>query len=243
MPGDDALETARSVAAASLLRGVVYREESPRVWAALTTPRIHGLLLDFFAVLGLTVIIDEAEQFAYLRSVDEVPEGMPRLIRRHSLTYYATILLVLLRQRLAQADADAAVERVLVTHAELVEDMRTFHDPTATDDRIGNDIRAIVELGYLRRVPNSEEPTYEVRRIIKAVITGDWLARHRDTLLGVEGDETGPRPEDLGSDDATADATGASSLDSSDDDTDVGQDLVPAVEPANAAAGDAWDGA
>ncbi len=200
MPRDDALETARSVAAASLLRGVVYREESPRVWAALTTRRVHGLLLDFFAVLGLAVIVDEAEQFAYVRSVEEVPEGMPRLIRRHSLTYHATVLLVLLRQRLAHADADAAVERVLVTHAELVEDMRTFHHHTATDDRIGNDIRAIVELGYLRRVPTAEELTYEVRRIVKAVITGDWLARHRDKLLGADDDSERDPEEQRGYD-------------------------------------------
>src|SRR2546430_5931830 len=110
MAGDDTLETARSVAAASLLRGVVYREESPRAWAALNTPRVQGALLDFFTVLGLTVVIDEPEQFAYLRSVEEIPEGMPRLIRRHALTYYATVALVLLRQRLAQADADAGID-------------------------------------------------------------------------------------------------------------------------------------
>lgn len=181
---EEILETGRSVAAASLLRGVVYREENQRAWAAISNQRIRVLLMEYFAVLGLTVVVDDVEQFAYLRSVEQLPEGMPRLVRRHALTYHATVLLVLLRQRLAQADADGDIARVLVTHAELVESMRMFHDRNVTDDRISTDIRTLTELGYLRRMTNAEDVTYEVRRVIKAVITGDWLARFRDQLLG-----------------------------------------------------------
>ncbi|WP_367127872.1 DUF4194 domain-containing protein [Saccharothrix sp. HUAS TT1] len=181
---DESLETGRSVATASLLRGVVYREENQRAWTAISNQRVRVMLLDYFAVLGLTLVVDETEQFAYLRSLEELPDGMPRLVRRHALTYHATVLLVLLRQYLAQADTEGDIARVLVTHAELVESLRVFHDSSHTDDRISADIRVVTELGYLRKMNNTDEQTYEVRRVVKAVITGDWLARFRDQLLG-----------------------------------------------------------
>ncbi|MEN9376423.1 MAG: hypothetical protein RL710_1580, partial [Pseudomonadota bacterium] len=48
-----------------LLKGVLYRDEDAALWAALLAlqPRVR----DYVAVLGLTLTLDEAEGYAYLR--------------------------------------------------------------------------------------------------------------------------------------------------------------------------------
>ena len=86
-----------SLAATSLLRGAVYAEDS-RVWRAVTDaePRVR----EYVRTLGLRLVIERADGYALLRTEDELPEGLPRLVRRHALSLHATVLLILLRQRM-----------------------------------------------------------------------------------------------------------------------------------------------
>lgn len=97
-----------SVALAYLLRGPVHAEDQAAVWMSITSlgPQIR----DHLDVLALRLVVDETERYAYLRALDELPEGMPRLIHRHSLSFYSTILLILLRQQLTTAESDGATQ-------------------------------------------------------------------------------------------------------------------------------------
>jgi len=169
-----------SIALATLLRGPVHAEDSAPVWRSVTT--LGAQLHDHLDILGLRLVVDEGERYAYLRVKDELPEGMPRLFRRHALTYGATVLLILLRQRLTTAESDGETPRLIVTTAEMTEWMRLYRRDATSEERIAGDITTVTKLGYLRRLRDSED-TFEVRRIIKALVTADWMSEWQDKLL------------------------------------------------------------
>jgi len=80
----------------------------------------------------------------------------------------------------------------------MVESMRLYHPAGTSDEKIAGDVAILERLGYLRRLPKVEN-TYEVRRIIKALVTADWIAEYSNKLLA------SARP-DAGDDDAFHDA-------------------------------------
>ena len=91
-----------------LLKGVVYRAADPTRWVALG--RLQGQVRDYVAVIGLELVMDDAEGYAFLRTPpgadDEADDALPRLVARRRLTYGVSLLLALLRKRLAEADAE-----------------------------------------------------------------------------------------------------------------------------------------
>ncbi len=188
---DDAL----SVAVATLLQGPVYAEENPLVWSVLQAQVAR--ISDYLSTLGMHVIVDDVDEYAYLRSNDELPEGMPRLHRRHKLGMRASILLVLLRQRMTAAEAEEATPRLIVTREEMVEWMRLYHPDGTSEEKIATDIAKLDELGYLKRLRGNDN-AFEARRIIKAQVSADYLTRMADDLLAAG----------AGTDDAQGDADG-----------------------------------
>ena len=181
-----------------LMRGVVYREGSPLVWAALL--RHRSRVRDYVAVMGLTLHLDEDEGYAFLRQA-ELPEGasasqeLPRLVPQRPLGYLQSLLLVLLRKKIAEAESRSGDLRVILTTEEIVEMVRLFLPETANEvrqrDRIRTQIGRIVEMGFLRKMAGSGE-RYEVGRILKAFVTAQWIADFDQFLSawgqGEEGD-------------------------------------------------------
>ncbi|WBB56715.1 DUF4194 domain-containing protein [Verrucosispora sp. WMMD573] len=173
-------EPSLSVAAAHLMKGVIYRDTHPVPWHHLT--QLQAQVRDYVTVLGLTVVIDEAEGYAFLRSQpgdDETQPAIPRLIPRRALSFHASLLLALLRKKLAEFDASNADTRLVLTRQQIV-DLCAVFLPTSTSearliDQIDSHLNKIVELGFLRRIDDTEA-TYEVRRIIKAFVDAQWLA-------------------------------------------------------------------
>lgn len=179
-----------SVALVTLLQGPLHAEDDPAIWRTVTS--LGGQLAEQLESLGLRLVVDETDRFAYLQQLEELPEGMVRLQRRHALTRGSTILLILLRQQLASAESDPETAQVVVTSEQMVEWAQLYRRREG-DERTLADINTLVRLGYLRRLRGRND-TFEVRRIIKAIVTADWLNEYRDRLL------TG--------DDDTADAEG-----------------------------------
>lgn len=184
-----------SIALAHLLGGVLYAEDQPAVWATVSTKTAQ--LRDHLAPFGLRLLIDDVESYAYLRTIDDLPEGMPRLFRRHRLTFGATILLILLRRHLTTAESDATASRIVVTAAEMVEWLQLYHPEGTTTERISGDILGVERLGYLRRLRGHED-TYEIRRIVKAIVTSDWIAAYGNRLLvHASGGDPATKPDEF----------------------------------------------
>jgi len=164
-----------------LLKGVVYREQAAVLWRDLLN--LQGAARDHLQLLGLDLIIDDAEGFAFLRQSDSdaagADEAVPRLIARRPLSYPVSLLLVLLRKRLAQHDAQGGETRLVLSRQQMVDMMRTFLASGANEakleDQIGRHVARVEELGFLRKMKEDED-LYEVCRILRAFVNADWLA-------------------------------------------------------------------
>ncbi len=167
-----------------LLQGVVY-DEDRRAWERLLA--YQAQIRAYFATIGLELLLNEAEGFAFLTQPDELdgqPNPLPRLTRRIPLSYEVTLLLVLLREALEEFDvANTDSRRLFLTDAELKERIEVFFteqdDRVKLLDRFDQYINAVANLGFLREVQVKAQAeagrTFEVRRIVKAKITNEKL--------------------------------------------------------------------
>lgn len=182
----------------SLLKGVLYLENDGHLWNALI--QLQARIRDHIAVLGLELVLDEAEGYAFLRARPEVAaedggpaDKLPRLIARRPLSFPVSLLLALLRKKLAEFDASGEQTRLILARDEIVELLRLFLPESSNEarliDQIDTHINKIVDLGFLRRlkpVAGSNVAgggNFEVRRILKAFVDAQWLADF-DARLG-----------------------------------------------------------
>lgn len=173
-----------------LLKGVMYHEADERLWSVLLN--LQTRVRDYVTVLGLELMLDEAEGYAFLRSRtepadDESTVRVPRLIARRPLSFPVSLLLALLRKKLAEFDASDGETRLVLTRDDIVELIRVFLPDSSNEarlvDQIDTHIGKVVDLGFLRRLKSSSGPlSYEVRRILKAFVDAQWLSEF-DTRL------------------------------------------------------------
>jgi hypothetical protein len=162
-----------------LMQGVVYREADEDSW--LTLERLGAGVRDHFASIGVDVVVDDAEGYAYLRSrpADEGDEALPRLVRRRALTYNVSLLLVLLRKRLVEFETTGSEGRLVLSTDQIVELLRVFQAESTNDARVVDQaqttIKKAAELGFLRPLRGQNEH-WEVRRILKAYVDAQTLA-------------------------------------------------------------------
>ena len=178
---DDVLDLSRVVV--PLMRGVLYQADNAATWSLLR--RQQARVRDHMAVMGLELLVDEAEGYAHLRQMDYDDVDIPRLVPRHRLSFNVSLLLALLRKRLAEFDASSSDPRLILTRDQIAELLRV-HLPQSTNEvRLLGEVDAlltkVVALGFLRQITGPDR-AYEVRRIIKAYVDAQWLAE-LDTRL------------------------------------------------------------
>jgi hypothetical protein len=168
-----------------LLKGVLYREDEAALWSALLS--LQARVRDYVAVLGLDLVLDEAEGYAFLRSratPEEDAPKLPRLVVRRPLTFHVSLLLALLRKKLAEFDASGGDTRLILSRDAIVELIRVFLPAGSNEsrliDQVDTHINKVIELGFVRRLKQgggaAQPPMYEVRRILKAFVDAQWLA-------------------------------------------------------------------
>lgn len=172
----------------SLMKGVIYEEEDRPLWQSMLAQQAH--VRDHVGVLGLDLVLDEAEGYAFLRQrqVDEEEEdkALPRLVARRQLGFSVSLLLVLLREKLLELDTKGGDTRLILERDHVVEMMQLFLPDSSNQakitDKIDSHIDKVVELGFLRRLPG-QSGLFEVRRILKAFVDAQWLGEF-DRRLG-----------------------------------------------------------
>lgn len=159
------------------MKGVVWREDDERRWQQLLA--LQARVRDFVDVLGLRLEVDEAEGYALLRQrpLDD-GEELPRLIPRRPLSYPVSLLLVLLRKKLAEADAGGTDQRVILRQDDLVELLRHFLRETTNEarlvDQIAGHVNKVKDLGFLRPL-RGRDGEYEVVRLLKTFVDAEML--------------------------------------------------------------------
>jgi hypothetical protein len=178
----------------ALMKGVLWREDDERRWSQLLD--LQARVGDHVAALGLRLELDESEGFAVLRQRPPVEgEELPRLIPHRPLSYPVSLLLVLLRKRLVEADGGGADRRVVLRDEEIVEMLRHFLPQTSNDarrvDQVGTHINKVKELGFLRPL-RDRSGEYEVVRLLKSFVDAqkleEILASYRSHAASLAGE-------------------------------------------------------
>jgi hypothetical protein len=185
-------ELSLPLAVTSLMKGVVYADTHPKAWRHLL--QLQPAVRDYVATMGLTVVVDEAEGYAFLRQrtddeaggdraggdgAGQAGDGIPRLVPRRALSFHVSLLLALLRKRLAEFDSTDSGTACILTRQQLVDLVEVFLPQQSNEarmvDQIDTLIAKVVDLGFLRKVRDADA-SYEVRRILKAFVDAQWLA-------------------------------------------------------------------
>ena len=205
-----------SVLLIQLLRGVMYRGDDERQWGALLN--LQARVRDYLAVLNLELVLDEAEGYAFVKTRPEPEDDdpsprLPRLVARRPLSFPVSLLLALLRKKLAEFDAGGGDTRLVLGRDDIVDLVRVFLPDGSNEarliDQIETTINKVVDLGFLHKLKSAGSSatgtaSFEVRRILKAFVDAQWLAefdtrlaQYQSQLAGAEGSRRDTAKEGL----------------------------------------------
>ncbi|MEG1543554.1 MAG: DUF4194 domain-containing protein [Tannerellaceae bacterium] len=171
-----------------LLQGAIYND-TPKLWNELL---LHQYEINkYFEQIGLELIVEHKDGYAFLQQVTDEEGKTIGLIRRMPLTYEQTLLCVLLREWMDEFEINDTESRNLyIVHKEFRERIEIFFKETPNQVKLFKNldslIRDMIELDFLKKVNEGDtlqENLYEVRRIIKSKISSDQLETFKQKLI------------------------------------------------------------
>jgi hypothetical protein len=178
-----------AAAAVRLLQGIVYHDDAGNVWESI----LAGMtpLRDYFARIGLLLIVNEEDGMAYLRQLDseELPpeyQDIPRLFRSSRMGFEASLLCVVLREELRRFEEEIHDDaRCVVTQSQILALWKTLipdpSDEVRLNRTLGGHLSKLEEMKFVRQFEQSP-PSWEVRRILKARLPLAELANLKQSL-------------------------------------------------------------
>ncbi len=171
-----------------LLRGPIeYLEKN--TWEKLLQYKAE--LSVFLHQLGLALVLDEQDGYAYIRHrITEEDTAEVSWVQRRSLTYEESVMLVLLRDMMAEFEVGEATYRELIKkRREIKEYAELFFRENASRVKLLKDIDRLIdraeENGFLERSENHEvadEQKFRIRKIIKARVDSEILEDFKQQL-------------------------------------------------------------
>ena len=136
---------------------------------AFVRSRLHELFLD--------LVIDRDQEVAFTRQVASSELELPVLLRRTPLTLLDSALLLLLRQRLTESDAQ--LERAVVSTGEMAEHLSMFERDSSTDHarfarQVQHAIDNAVKWSLLRKLRNTDD-RFEVSPTLKLLFSAEEI--------------------------------------------------------------------
>jgi hypothetical protein len=179
-----------SIAAVHLLQGVVYHDEA-KVWDLVLS---HQTRLDsYFGRIGLRLVVDLPEGFAFLRQLEDGEldhvrgyDQLPKLFHKKRLSYDATLVCVLLREELRRFEEEEVDNsRCVIATGELFEQWKSFF-PAAQDEvkskrALDAALKTLEEMKFVREFTKDPQE-WELRRILKARVPVAMLETLRNDL-------------------------------------------------------------
>lgn len=173
-----------------LLQGPVYVDEK-NVWRDLQAWK--SSIQEYFGKIGIDLIINETDGFARIaqpEADEETENQLPRLMRKQTMNYETTLLCVILREILEEFDVVSEGTKLFLTQKEIKERIELFYKEQANKSKLWKElskpINSLQNIGILkltREDPvNKDNNQYEVKRIIKALISNKKLEEIRDKL-------------------------------------------------------------
>ncbi|MBN8876787.1 MAG: DUF4194 domain-containing protein [Sphingobacteriales bacterium] len=171
-----------------LLKGPVeYLEKS--TWEKLTQCKTE--LIPFLQQLGLILVLDEQDGYAYIKqTANEDESGGVSWIQRRAHTYEESVMLVLLRDMMAEFEVGEATTRELIKkRREIKEYAELFFKENASRVKMLKEIDRLIEKteesGFLERSENhdiADEQKFRIKKVIKAKVDGEVLEQFKQQL-------------------------------------------------------------
>jgi len=173
-----------------LLQDAIYEDD--KVWKELMA--YQNAVIDYFERIGVKLVIEETEGFAYIYQPEEEDEDsvkLPRLVKRIPLSYEVTLISVLLREMLEEFDIRATDSvKLFITNKDIKDKIELFFKDRSNKVKLIKNfdsyINSVINLGFLRvlreDVKDKDNTQYEVKRIIKAKISNEKLEEIKEKL-------------------------------------------------------------
>jgi len=180
----------KSAVQIKLLKGPIYRAKHKDFWSWLERDQFQ--IREYFQQIGLSLLLDDAEGYAFLKQqefdAEEMAVELPRLISRRQLSFGQTLLLVQLRKRLAEHDSEESSPRLIVNRSEMQQWLVGFYPEVSNQVKQQKDFNALInkvkEMGFISVLVNHQDE-FEVQRIIKALMNAEQIVNLLEMLAQV----------------------------------------------------------
>ena len=179
-----------------LLQGAIYENEEAETWKLLL--QYQREIATYFDQIGVSLFIEPADGYAFLeqKESEEGDSKSVKLIRHYPLSFELSLLCVLLREALEQFDVSQNTSSILVLKASEIRGMLSIYFKEKTDQtklykELNRYLNQAVDIGSLKNLIEKDpskigdadtDPAYEVRRIVRAKVSTDFLAEFKERL-------------------------------------------------------------
>ena len=179
----------------ALLKGpIIKKGTNDKLWNLVIRDRMF--IDSYFAKIGLTLLVEEGDGYAFLRQKeegeDEDYQEITKLIRKVRLTPEESFLCVILREALDYFESsDNLSDICALTESEIIDRLKDYSyeytDELSFKNKLRTTLNKLQELGYVEDLTdknsNEENHTFEVKRIIRAIITPSFLEEFRNKIV------------------------------------------------------------
>lgn len=153
--------------------------------------RLHDLFLD--------LVIDHDQKVAFTRQVVEESIDAPVLLRKATLTFLQSALILFLRQRLTHAEAQG--ERAVVSRSEMVEHLQVYErdknvDHAKFEQQADKAVEKAKELSLLHKLRGGED-RFEVSPTLKLLFPAEEILALAQTYRAIAEAATQGPSDDL----------------------------------------------
>lgn len=182
--GELPVET-RRVLVQLLLGPALDAQRQNKLWPVLL--RDEKVLRSRLHELFLELVVDHDQQVAFTRQVVAAEVDVPVLLRRASLTFLQSALVLYLREQLTVADARG--ERAVLSRDEMLEHLLAYEREESSDRakferQVHSAVDRCKELNLLRRLRSGEE-RYEVSPTLKLLFPAEEIQALMRTYAGL----------------------------------------------------------
>lgn len=170
----------------NLIKGIFYRDNDINLWNYLEDNQ--SKVYDYFKIIGLRLIIDEARGYAYLKQAiyNQEDEQLPKLIRKQPLSRQVSMLIVVLREIVVEKENSGSDDRIIISFEDIADKYRAFYLNSNDDEKkfytnLKSYLKKIIDLGFIRELKSNDD-SYEISPIIVAFVDMDWLNSFKDKL-------------------------------------------------------------
>jgi hypothetical protein len=192
-PGDTGVlpEDARRVLVQLLAGPSLDGKRHTKLWPALL--RFEEVIRSRLAEIFLELVLDRDQQVGFVRQADTGELEAPILLRRTTLTFLESALMLYLRQLLTEADAQG--RRAVVSEMEMIEQMKLYErsqntDRAGFDKRIKAAINKVKENSIISSIRGADD-RYEISPTLKLLFSAEVIAALIQQYAAYRGDVTG----------------------------------------------------